>query len=75
MKWLVRWHHDAADCYPVTAIFVGGYAVFQAITLNCWLIDGWLRPTVLAGVFGLIFGIGMHYKMPGARWWGIPWIL
>src|SRR5688572_1902971 len=75
MKWLTRWFADDVDWYPPAAILLGVYAFYQAITLNRWTLAGWPRPTVLAGICGLIFGIGVLAKMRGARWWGIPWVI
>jgi uncharacterized protein YegJ (DUF2314 family) len=75
MKFLKRWLDPDFDWNPPAAILLGLYFIYQAISRNRWLIEGYPRPSLLSAVCGLIFGIGVLLKMPGARWFGIPWLL
>lgn len=75
MKWLTRWFDDDVDWYPPCAGLLSVYFLYQAFTQNRWLFEGFPRPSVLSAICGLIFAIGYPLKMPGARWFGIPWLL
>lgn len=75
MKWFTRWFDDDVDWYPPSAILLSVYFFYQAIAQNRWLFEGFPRPSILSAICGLIFGVGYLLKMPGARWFGIPWLL
>jgi uncharacterized protein YegJ (DUF2314 family) len=75
MKWLKSFFDEDSDWYAPAAIAIGLYTLYQAANVNRWTIAGWPRPMVLAAVFGLIFAICKYAKIPGARWWGIPWVV
>ncbi|WP_425615664.1 DUF2314 domain-containing protein [Anatilimnocola sp. NA78] len=75
MKWLTRWFDDDVDWYAPAAVLISLYTLYWAIAENRWTIADWPRPMVLAAIFGIVFAICKFLKVPGARWWGIPWVL
>lgn len=72
-KWLKKLWDD--DWYAPCAIAIGLFFLYRAGIDNRWTIAGWPRPSLLSAVFGLVFAIGKYTGMPGARWWGIPWLI
>jgi hypothetical protein len=74
MNKLRHWLDDTRNWWAASGLVMGLFYLSQAAWKWNWTISGWPRPTVIASICGIAFGLSVMTRHRWARWLGISWI-